>query len=232
MRASLCWFGLVAALILIGCSLDKGIPAYERPVPINSDRGTLVLTLRLGCLITQTLVPGIDMVIASCTIAGTGPDPATDYFSVNTSGGLELSDLTPGTWVITVDASNAGGTLIGQGDASVEIVAGQTTNAQINIVPVSGTGTLSLTVHWDKKLHTSVTIDCSLIHMSTGQNLSPKFDFSASGNQATYTSDPPIPTGYYLLTLQVYDNKVKFWGIAEAVRIVAGQSTPGTWRID
>jgi hypothetical protein len=38
-----------------------------------------------------------------------------------------------------------------------------------------------------------------------------------------------IEAGYYLLTLRLYDSVGQFWGIAEAVRIVAGQTTQKTW---
>jgi hypothetical protein len=230
LRASLYCIVIIAAIILIGCSLYESKPALEEPVPIDS--GTLVLTLSLGTLSSKTLVPPISMEIASFDIEGTGP--LGDSFSAlgNTAGQLTLNGLTPGFWTITVAAKNSGGTIVGYGEAvNVDLLAGQVNNIQITIAPSSGTGTLTLVVQWQQNTHKvkDVTIQRSLISMSSGEDLAPAFEIvQGKPDTATY-SNTAIPTGYYLLTLRLYDTDVLFWGITEAVRIVAGQTTTQTW---
>ena len=44
--------------------------------------------------------------------------------------------------------SNAGGTIIGSGQATVTVHTGQTTTVDISVVPLAGNGTLNLTVSW------------------------------------------------------------------------------------
>ncbi len=109
------------------------------------------------------------------------------------------------------------------------ISAGQVTSAQIQIPPLSGPGALQLTVQWTKGAHSGVSAVSSLVSVSTGLDLAPVFSIPGKTPQKATYNNPSIEAGYYLLTLQLYDNGVQFWGIAEAVRIVAGQTTSQTW---
>jgi len=215
---------------LIGCRLEESKTPV--PSPIDSDKGALVLLLRIGLLSQQTLQPPISMQIASFDIRGTGPNPLYDNFADlgNTTGQLTLKDLNPGSWAITVDARNAAGTVIGHGQTEVLISPRLVTSAQIDIQPLSGTGALSLTVQWVKGAHNRAWADCSLTSMSTGVDLAPAFTITPRKNpiKAVY-NNTAIEAGYYLLTLQLYDGGGQFWGTAEAVRIVAGQTTSQTW---
>ena len=236
-RASL--YSIVAFMAFLSCSCSLGdrIPALDPPRQDGAEKGTLVLTFQLTALSQKTLVPPISMEISSFKIVGTGPDPLTDTFSKeSTDGHLELSGLTQGLWVITVDALNSDGTIIGHGeDPDVLISAGQVTDVRITIAPLSGVGTLDLVVSWTKGARPKVSVESYLTSMSTGTvaNLSPDFVLELTGNPKTATyNSTPIAAGYYLLTLRLYDAGVQFWGIAEAVRIVADQTTSQTWPID
>jgi hypothetical protein len=225
----------LAAVLCCGCSLSEQSPAPDTPRP-GGDTGALVLTFKLTSLSLQTLVPPISMQIVSFDVQGTGPDPLNDTFSDlgNTSGVLELSELSPGLWTISVDGRNTDGTIIGHGqtDPPVLVSSGQVTDAQITVAPLSGSGALDLVVNWTKKDHPGATVQCSLLSMSTGTvaDLAKDFQLEPKGNprQAMYNTTT-IAAGYYLLTLRLYDAGAQFWGIAEAVRIVAGQTTSQSW---
>src|SRR5208283_2701136 len=52
--------------------------------------------------------------------------------------------------------------------------------------------------------------------------------FSVSGSTATYSSTT-IPAGYQTLTVQLLDSGIPVMGAVEVVRIVAGQTTSGTY---
>jgi hypothetical protein len=232
-RSSLGVVVCVSALLAFGCSLPEYSATTELPTPTGGDKGTLVLALTLDSLRLQTLVPPISMQIASFDIRGIGPDPLYDHFEYlsNTTGLLTLTHLSAGSWTITVDAKNADGTLIGHGqtDPPVLISAGLVTNAQIIIAPLSDPGVLELNLQWDKKAYKKATAECSLISMSSGTDLAPAFTFTPPGNPDTASCSLAIEAGYYLLNLRLYDNGAQFWGIAEAVRIIAGQTTIQTW---
>jgi hypothetical protein len=217
-----------------GCSLAGNDFTPADPEPGESDKGILVITLHSGVLSPKTIVPPITMEIASYDIHGTGPDPLYDHFSdpINTTGLLTLSALNPGLWTITVAAKNAAGTIIGHGQTEPPVLlsAGLVTNAQIDILPLAGPGEFNLAVQWPKGAHKNVSAQASLTSMITGQDLAPVFVFTPPGNPETGTySNSAIEAGYYLLLLRLYNTGVQFWGVAESVRIIAGQTTSQSW---
>lgn len=225
-RASLA--GIVAVVVISagGCLLDEN--------GLDSANGTLVLRLSFATLSLQTLEPPLSMEIASFDIQGTGPNPLYDHFAdpANTSGLLTQEWLNPGLWTVTVDARNAAGAIIGHGqtDPPVLITAGLVTEAQINIGPLRGPGVLQLTAQWPKGAHSDVSVESALISLSSGVDLAPAFVLSPRKNpQKAAYSNSAIEGGYYLLSLRLYAAGAQFWGITEAVRIVAGQTTSQTW---
>jgi hypothetical protein len=224
MRASL--FGFLVMLLLGGCRLPASDSSLPAPIdqPIDQE-GTLVLRLRTGSASLQTLAPTISMKFVSFDIQVTGPNQS---FTIpgHTGGTLQLDDLSFGSWTIAVDARNEEKTLIGQGQTTVAITPEQpSASAEILILPLKGTGTLQLTASWTGAARPKASAICSLVSMS-GTDLAPHFEMSP--HDATY-NNAAIEAGYYLLTIQLYDNSVLFWGTAEAVRIVAGQTTTGSW---
>jgi hypothetical protein len=229
-------FGVVAlaSVFIVGCGLTENGFTPVDPPPAASGKGTLVLTLNSGTLLRKTLEPPISMEIASFDIRGTGPDPVYDHFEDlgNATGQLWVNLLNPGMWTITADAKNAAGTIIGfgQSDPPVLISAGGVTNAEIGVAPLSGTGVLELIVEWTKGAHPNAAVECSLISMSTGADLAPVFSLIPTKDpmKTTYRNTL-IEAGYYLLLLRLYDDEVQFWGMTEAMRIVAGQTTSQTW---
>jgi hypothetical protein len=170
------------------------------------------------------------MEIASYDVRGTGPDTAAFERLGITSGQLAMGGLAVGSWIIRIDARNAAGVIVGRGEAAVQIRAASVTSATIDIRPLSGTGTLSLVVRWTRGAHRNITSQSALTALSTGVDLAPAFSPDAPGNPSRVSySNAAIEAGYYLLSVRLSDAEGFFWGIAEAVRIVAGQSTEKTW---
>ena len=63
-----------------------------------------------------------------------------------------------------------------------------------------------------------------------GADLAPVFSLiPVKDPMKTTYRNTAIGAGYYLLLLRLYDGGVQFWGMTEAVRIVAGQTTSKTW---
>jgi hypothetical protein len=234
MRSAVIFVIAIASILAVGCDLPAHGSTPTDPLPPAGNTGTLVLTVEPGILLGKTLGPPISMEIASFDIRGRGPDPFNDHFESlgNTAGFLLQSSLSPGLWTITAEARNAAATIIGNGqtDPPVLITAGAVTSAQVTVAPLSGAGVLTLTVEWTKKAHPNASVQCSLVSMSTGVELAPVFTLIPQGDpfKATCTQDP-VDAGYYLLLLRAYDAGVQFWGVTEAVRIVAGQTTSQTW---
>ena len=118
------WAGLALVLavclatLLAGCSPDLVAPVP----PQDEDSGTLVIEIGSPAS-SQILLPPIDMQPASYRIRGSGPDGST--FTLDTTQTqTEKTDLTPGSWTVTVEALNEDAQLIGRGQAVVELSAG------------------------------------------------------------------------------------------------------------
>jgi 6-phosphogluconolactonase len=211
-------FGLVAlgvVLLLTSC---------PNPIGSSGSRGGSLSIQLTNNINARTLLPPIDMNAASFTVSGTGPGGAT--FSQTTNGGsVTVGDLAFGSWSVTVNALNAGGTIIGSGQATVTVHTGQTSTVDISVVPLGGNGTLNLSVTWTASQVDSPSIQATLTPPS-GPAI--PLSFSVSGNQATYSSTT-IPAGYQTLTLQLLDNNIPVMGAVEVARIVAGQTTTGSY---
>jgi hypothetical protein len=172
----------------------------------------------------KTLLPGISMNAASYTVSGTGPGSVT--FSMSTAAGtVTIDGLAFGNWSVTVYALNSAGAKIGSGQAAATVHVGGTTAVAISVVPLPGNGTLSLTVGWTATQVETPSIQASLTPAS-GSAL--PLSFSVAGNQATFASSA-IPAGYHTLSLQILDNGTAVAGAVEIVRIVAEQTTSGSY---
>lgn len=242
--------GSVRAHILLICAAGIAVSALSCDIfhrdfsatDLPPGTGALVLTFHSSLPKSKTLKPPISMEPASYVIEGTGPVPATDHFQVTVEVDesdvdeplvLEVEDLRWGEWTVTADARNADGDVIGHGETSVYIEPEAVTVAEILVTPLSGTGGLSLSVQWSSLVHRGVKVEASLVSESTGQDLKPRFQVKSTLFTTTAShTNPAIEAGYYLLQLRLTDRAGQSWGVAEAVRIVAGQTTTQSWTWD
>ena len=211
-------FGLAALSVLLL------LTSCPNPIGSSNSRGGSLSIEFTNNINARTLLPPIDMSAVSFTVSGTGPGGAG--FSQTTSGGsVTVSDLAFGSWSVTVNALNAGGTIIGSGQAAVTVHTGKTTTVAISVVPLAGNGTLNLSVTWTGSQVENPSIQATLTPPSGPAT---PLSFSVSGNQANFSSTT-IPAGYQTLTLQLLDNNIPVMGAVEVARIVAVQTTTGTY---
>lgn len=212
--------------LLMGCSLtERDIPLAQGNIP-DDDTGALTIVFNSGIFSYKTLVPPVDMDIATLYIQGT-LQGGGGYFddTVGVNDPFSQYGLIPGSWDILVDAINAGGATIGHGEATAQIVLGSVISVQIEINPLSGWGGIDLTVEWPKKAYSTARIDSYLTLVGTTNPVKIEFDIKTNNpTDGTYTNNN-IAAGYYLLTLQLYGDEQFVWGTAEAVRIIAGATT-------
>jgi len=175
--------------------------------------------------IAMLLAPGTDMQVAGYDILGTGPNGAS--FSKTITGGTgEIQNLVFGSWNIDVMAKNAAGTVIYQGQGSTTVHAGQTSNLTVTVRPVSGTGSLNLTVNWNAGDTENPSVVAQLLP-SSGAPINLTFQVT-NGNQATCVTNA-VPTGYYTLNLKLLDSGLLTFGAVEVVRIVNNATTTGVY---
>ncbi|MBJ2355707.1 hypothetical protein [Sphaerochaeta sp. S2] len=209
------WIGILGLLlILIVASCDIGMTGLD-----TQDVGTLSLQVKQGGdFVEKTLVPSISMDIVEWEITGSGPDQRTygpQTFAFNAS--ITIPDLYKGSWDITVEGLNASGDVIGRGSKSLVITAAQTTNETITVVPLSGNGTLSLSVSWPTSLFDNDVFEVTLTDKDGVEHeLSPTLDYT----NGTGSYSGTWAAGYYDLIVQLLDGTTSVWGTYESVRIV------------
>ena len=206
---------LVTSLLYMSC---------QAPIPSQPLVSKGSLSIQLGAQSARTLTPSIDMTVASYTILGTGPNGEAFQQSGITGNSCTQNLLSPGSWTITVHALNSSSTTIGSGQATVTVVAEQTASLTINVLPVSGTGTLSLGVSWNASWLSNPTIQASLTPTG-GEAIT--LSFTVGSGNGTYSGQ--WATGYYRLSLQLLDGTTVAWSTIDTVRIVAGQTTSGSY---
>ena len=218
--------GILLVILFLGCNLiERDLSLERRDLP-DKEKGSVTIVINGALPSAKTLVPAVLMVISTYDIQGTlegGGDSFQTTIGVNDP--FSHSGLTPGLWTISVDARNADGIIIGDEETTAQITPGSTTTVQIEIAPVTGDGTLDLTIQWPKKAFDS--IDATLTPAITPDGTL-EFTIEKDPLEGTYLNSA-IPAGYYLLTLHLFSKKVRVWGIAEAVRILAGATTTQTY---
>ena len=186
--------------------------------------GTLILSLSNSGFQIQTILPPVDMNVASYTAAGSGP--FGDSFEVTSflaDDLVQVPSLEPGEWTIVVYANNAEGSIIGSGnDDTVLIVSGQVTTVSITVVPIEGIGTLSVQVEWPAGVLGNPSVTGTLAAVGSDPPASP-IQFSMASDALSASNMQYLDTGYYTLTIRLSDGSDPLWGVVEGVRIVSGQ---------
>jgi hypothetical protein len=212
---------------IAGLVLAAGLALLVSCMPpgLAQTPGTLSIEIAAAGMDGRTLLPNIDMTIASYVVTGTGPGSQT--FSTTVTGtSATIPGLATGSWTVDVDGKNAGGTFVGHGESTVQVSAGTTQTASVSVDPIVGNGTLSLSVSWPAASVAQPAIAAQLIP-ATGSATTLAFTAPASGS-STYTNSA-LANGYYTLVLQLTDGGQPVMGAVEVVRIVKGQTTSGSF---
>jgi hypothetical protein len=191
---------------------------------VPRDGATLVLSVEdpYGA---KTLVPDIDMVPAGYDFSGNGPNG--DSFALNDSRvPASVTALAPGEWTVCVNAKNAAGTVIAQGQQVTTIGPGATKSVVVEVTPVKGYGTLDLTLHWTAAEVANPSISAQLIPVS-GAPIALAFTVPQAGTGTCSRSG--LPAGYYSLVARLMDGGAVVMGAVEVVRIVSDATTHGTF---
>jgi hypothetical protein len=207
---------VLALISLTGC-----------PSPSVSDTGDLTLTITSATERgVKSILPPADMEVTSYDVSGNGPNGAS-FTDPNASKTPFITDLVPGSWLITVKGKNAAGTIVGEGSVTVTIIAGQTATASVTVSAIGGSGTMHLFVSWPAGLITpSVT---GTLTPAGGSPAALTFTLAGDSLSAAYDSGSSLDVGYYTLSLLLKDGSTTVWGGVEAVRIISGNTTTGSF---
>jgi hypothetical protein len=196
----------------------------------NGETGSLLVIVLSAPLKAKTIIPPLEMDVASYTVSGSGPNGASFSQAGIAAAASTFSQnaLAAGAWIITVDAYNALQQLIGSGSTPVTIEAKQTAQASVQVGPLSGTGTFTINISWTAGLIAAPGVSATL---TPGGGAAQNLTFAVGANSASYSSGNTLSSGYYSLTLQVTDGGVGVWGFFDAVRILQGQTTTASFNL-
>jgi len=101
---------------------------------------TGTLTIKLASrMLKPVLAPPLDTFVSDARISGRGPGGAV--FNRRAAGPqVEIDNLEPGAWNVTVEAFNPGRDLIGRSDQRVEVSAGRAKAVDVDLTPEAGAG--------------------------------------------------------------------------------------------
>ena len=209
---------LIGIIILMsGCEFIKGK---------DKEVGSLILKFSTEEMRAKTILPSLDMDIAYYNIYGDGPGTAAFSQAGVTETTVIENSLVVGAWVVTVEVYNADDYLIGDGSASVGVEAGQTSQVEVPVTPLTGSGGLSISISWPEGMIIDPSVSATLTPAGgTEQTLS----FTAGVDSASYASGNTLDAGYYSLRLQILDGGIAKWGLFEAVRILSEQTTAASF---
>jgi hypothetical protein len=206
-------------IIVASCLFLSSCPLLQRHS--GQEMGSLIIDLSTSAMGAKSIVPPLDMEVASYDLSGNGPRMAAFVQIGATGPTAEENTLAVGAWTITVDAFNSNHEPIGAGSADVTIEAGVTTQASVQVSPLAGTGILTIAISWPSGTIAVPVVSGTLTSVGgTDQAIS----FTMGTDSASYSSGA-LNGGYYSLILQLSDGTVVEWGSFEAVRILKGQTT-------
>jgi len=216
--------GLIALgllLFLTGCEI------LNPPENEEEEQGTLVLSFAKAQLfLPKTIEPDIDVQINAYDIYGTGPQGEMFEFIDFSESSVFQVGLVPGQWDLMVFAKNLEGTIIGSGESVSVVAAGEVTTATITILPLEGQGQLTVEVSWPDSVLTGPGLTGNL---NPVDGVSESMDFQMAPNTLSADYEDSLASGYYQMTLQLWDNSDLVWGTVDAVRILAGNVSEQTY---
>ncbi len=211
---------LLISLLSSGCNGNSST-GYNSP----DSTGTLLLQLVIQESnlekTNKAILPDLLLIIDHYEVILSGPNDEIENHEADISGIISIDSLVIGEWTINVTAINSDNSPIASGDANVVVVEDQTTNCNIDIIPIEGNGTLSLTITWNVDLAGSAIV---IGQLESSTDAIPPILFLLDETNNTYEINS-LPSGYYSLNVTIYDNSVIYGGMSDIVRIVADVTT-------
>lgn len=213
-------------LLFLIAIIGIGFTACENPTASAIKSGGSI-SIDITDYVTKTLLPEISMEPTSYLVEGSGPDGAS-FSETTANGNLLVESLVFGEWQVNITAYNEDNTAIGSGSGIVTVHSNTTVSLNIIVVPYEGFGTLDLTLNWIESQVDIPQVDSKLIPYSGATR---ELDFNVGADTATFIADD-VASGYHTLVLKLLDNGYLTMGAVEVVRIVADNTTTGSYLFD
>lgn len=111
----------------------------------NSSVGGIIISISNA--ISRGIAPNISLDVDHYIVSGNGPNDQTFTVTLDSSEPAYSNDeLLAGNWTISVNAYNSNDILIGTGEESVKITAGQSKEVSLTVYECSGQGTINVSL--------------------------------------------------------------------------------------
>ncbi len=228
-------WGLVVLVVaaLAACSSPSSSASGGSGGSSSAPAKSLVITIGDN-INARDIAPALSMTAVSYTVSGVGPSTTFGPTTV-TAGTATISNLETGSWTVTVNAYNGDTTptLIGKGTAGATVSSAASTPVSISVLPVSGNGTLNLTVTWPAAQISGTPSIQATLSPAFSSPISPSaWTVNSGTGTGTYLSTAnSVPTGYSTLVLNLLDSAGSKAWVVDTVRIIDQQTTSGTYAL-
>ena len=209
------WLMMIITLLFGGCSKGQhsGLITAELSLAANAH------------FVRQMLTPDIPLGFDSFFVRGEGP--ADTEFEVNTKEtSCSIEDLLPGVWTLSAQGFNSTGLLLAQGSTTTDL-SEEAFSAEIQLLPISGTGSLAIDFTWDDRLVQTPVIQISA---TDPDGVLETLSIVESAGLATVTGT--LESGLFVLTAGLFDGETPIAGMADVIAILPDQSTAGSIYLD
>ncbi len=124
-------------------------------------------------------------------------------------------------------ANNASGTPIGSGTGTAVVHTNATTTLALPVLPLTGLGTVSLSLTWNPSDLDIPQVQASLLP-TTGSERTLDFTVDPASGTGTFSASDVL-NGYYTLVLKLLDNGAPVMGAVDVVRVAKDATTTGTF---
>ncbi len=202
--------------LMWGCAQEQGADAKTGGMLVVIDQS-------LARSSEDTFSPQRSLKLDSFILVGLGPlgeEFMTEPFSEDE---VLIQQLTIGTWHMTL-LGYSQEELLASADADVDIFIGTVTPWDAVLLPLEGTGTITVSLNWPEELFSDPSVEAFLhTHPESGP-LMLSADVTAGTAQL---SGEDIDSGYYILTILLKEHGNTVWGDTFTVRIITGLDTSG-----
>ncbi|MFA7167767.1 MAG: hypothetical protein WC096_02595 [Sphaerochaetaceae bacterium] len=187
------------------------------------ERTTLTLHMASEAFETKSITPqDTPLEVARFVVSGEGPDN-TRFSTTTNKTSVTVSGLLIGQWTVHAIGQNSDGVDMVEGTTTLQLKP-EATTATLNLNSLKGTGTIDLTVNWQKELITNPGFEL-IITDQNGKVTIPTLDTSTLANGYIRFIGRAFAAGSYQVVGKLLSADQKTAGFAEAVRVVDGLSS-------
>lgn len=218
--------GLIILLLLYSCDFFFEGDSIDKKIT-----GTIQIDITQSKF--RTISPEILMEIDNYSIHFQGPN-GEDYNIIDIPGedsNYTESGLAIGVWNILVEAYNVDLIKIAEGLADVNVGSDDTESIPITLVPLSGGGTLNISVSWPSDILIDPNISSTSYTLTASEGTSYDLVFTVDNTTSFFATsiDNVVDSGYYTLKINLYEGSDLCYPLVETVRIIEGQTTTGSY---